>query len=132
MRPAGRWACAWLALVLHACVLPGFSFQNENGDNGTAVVVVGLSGATDECRQRDVEQCQAERDACGAACDDYTWPVSPVWSVPDEADAYVRCLASRCETHWGCLGNYTIPTPSETTYVIRRVKQMLRSRPVIA
>jgi len=123
MRSAGRVACAWLALVLHACVLPGFDVSgNEDYSGGVSSVSGGLSGASDECRQCDVERCQAKRDACGAACDDYTWPVSPVWSVSDAADEYVRCLAeqceTQCETRWGCVNNYSIPTPSESSYTV--------------
>jgi hypothetical protein len=95
--------CAWIALISHACVLPDFEVAEKGG----------LTAAPDECRACDAQQCAAERAACGAACDDYRWPVSPVWSVPDEADAYVRCLAERCETQcqtrWGCVGKYTIP-----------------------
>ena len=125
----------WLGLLcslLVACVLPDYEVVGSNDrslpdagprDATSSELAMLLPQAAPTCATCAHDSCELERAACGQDCDDFSWPVSPLWRVSDQADAYVRCLARRCgdpcEVLWGCTKNYTIPEPEDASVTIR-------------
>jgi len=122
----------WMSFLLSACVLPDYEVSSSSDTLNTDVS--SLNGAPQDCQTCAVQQCAAERTACGANCDGFTWPVAPTWSVSDEADAYVKCLAqqceSQCEVRWGCVHDYTVPESSEPYGVTLTVLDGITSGPL--
>jgi hypothetical protein len=133
-------ACVWsllCALLATACVLPDYDVETSKDRERDASADTGPTGATSaeqmvailpnaepECASCAKDNCVAEREACGADCADFKWPVSPAWQVSsDKADAYVRCLARQCDAQcgvlWGCAKNYVFPEARDASVTIR-------------
>lgn len=125
--------CSLLAM---ACVLPDYDVVTSNDrERPDAGSDSGPTGATSselamlfpeaqpDCESCAKDSCSAERTSCGADCDAFRWPVSPVWQVTDKADPYVRCLAQRCDSQcevlWGCTDKYIVPEPDDASVTIR-------------
>lgn len=112
MRPV--WA-GWL-LVVSGCVLPDYHTTVEPATSGDILATQPLlSGADATCGECLKTQCSSQRADCGDACADLQWPVSPAWTVTDEADPFASCVidecADACNARWGCVQKYELPTP---------------------
>lgn len=130
-RTMGLLCVVWVS----GCVLPDYEVGNateqgatkENKDAGTTTAkdekpISMLPGADEACASCLTDNCQTERDDCGADCAALKWPVSPAWKVTDQADSFVRCLAMQCEdsckVSWGCNDNYVLPLPRDNAFPI--------------
>src|SRR6185312_14630512 len=129
-------------VVVSGCVLPDYEIggaaegsasrdQKDAGSGeGEGNMASGkgqalLAGADEACERCVVDNCQSERSDCGDACSRFNWPVSPAWTVGEQSEAFVKCLAMQCEDNckvtWGCTENYSLPQPRDDYPVTIRV-----------
>lgn len=107
---------AWLLCVLcglYGCVLPDYKVLEDPPKQPLERNTVDMPFGDADCNSCVKDHCQAEYTDCGETCGEYKWPVSPAWSVPDQADPFVKCLATQCDAacnvQWGCVKNYRWP-----------------------
>jgi hypothetical protein len=128
-------------LLSAACVLPDYEVVSSNkrpsetdAATGTSPAML-LPGAEAECGRCVQDNCREQKDSCGEHCEAFEWPVSPAWAVDDDADAYVRCLATQCEEQcdvlWGCVKQYEIPEPKSDHSVTIRVTHAVQQSTTI-
>jgi hypothetical protein len=125
-----------LCALLAGCVLPDYDVvgskdrarPDAGGDSGpTGATSSDLAelfpDAEPDCESCAKDNCATERAACGADCSDFSWPVSPIWQVSDQADPYVKCLATKCNDQcnvlWGCNKEYLVPEAQGSGVTIR-------------
>lgn len=126
-----------LGALLAGCVLPDYEVVSSKGpvgvdagtDSGPTAATsapqlsMSFPDAEPDCETCVQEGCEEERTACGNDCASFKWPVAPVWQVSDDADAFVRCIAqkcnSQCDVLWGCNRQYAVPEPAGNSVVIR-------------
>jgi len=125
MLVVSSWLCG--------CVLPDYKVEDSPSQSpplssGRVDGTISFGDAT--CSSCVMESCGAQHADCGDACKDLKWPVAPAWSVPDEADPYVRCIATQCESQcnvlWGCVKNYRWPEKDSAYNVTIRVNDALQ------
>jgi len=126
-----------LCALLAACVLPDYEVVSSRPRGGPdAGTDSGPTGATSseqqsmifpeaqpDCESCARDNCETERVACGTECTAFKWPIAPFWQVSDKADAFVRCLAQKCDSQcdvlWGCNREYLVPEPQGNSVTIR-------------
>lgn len=129
MNQRAWWLCVLCSVS--GCVLPDYKVldQSQKPPTSPNSVEQPLFGDS-SCNSCVQDHCREEHASCGDACSSYKWPVSPAWSVPDEADPFVTCLAtqcaSECNVQWGCVRNYLWPEKDSGYSVTIRVNDALQ------
>src|SRR5689334_17791397 len=129
-------------LLAAACVLPHYDVVSSKRDRDAGADSSSSSATSKEektamfadapadCKSCVQDNCKEQRQSCGEHCKDLDWPVSPAWTVSDEADPFVRCLAEQCEEQckvlWGCNKKYQFAEPDADYSVTIRVTHAVR------
>lgn len=135
------WGSLW-SLLATACVLPDYEVvpsrdRDAGADSSSSPATAKdekgamiLPGAQADCASCLQDNCKELRQNCGEHCDDFEWPVSPSWTVTDEADEYVRCVAMQCAEQcnvlWGCNKKYELAEPESDYSFTLRVTHAVR------
>lgn len=130
------------ALLTAACVLPQYNVVGSKRDRDAGTdsssspatskdeKSVLFADAPADCKSCVQDNCREQRQSCGEHCKDLDWPVSPAWTVNDEADPFVRCLAMQCEEQckvsWGCNKKYRLAEPADDYSITIRVTHAVR------
>ncbi|HET8932525.1 MAG TPA: hypothetical protein VFN67_03750 [Polyangiales bacterium] len=131
------------SLLTAACVLPHYDVVSSKRDRDAGTDSSSSSAtskdeksamifadAPADCKSCMQDNCKEQRQSCGEHCKDLDWPVSPAWTVSDEADPFVRCLAEQCEEQckvlWGCNKKYELAEPAADYSVTIRVTHAVR------
>jgi hypothetical protein len=129
--------CLSVSLTLSACVLPDYDVRDvakEQPDSGVPGLGKISAGASGECGECLADKCAEQRTSCGSKCDEIALPLSPAVDVPTEANSYIQCMTemcdSTCNARWGCVNQYTWPSPSKAYNVTIRIVDPVQNQPV--